>query len=64
MGELNRLCSAIFRDKQYPNKSVCDAFVILISQFLENNMFSIEMDMRMLFHSSKGLEKQWLLKFY
>ena len=34
------------------------AIVILISQFLENDMFSIEMDLRMLFRSGKGLEKQ------
>ena len=32
-------------------------FVILISQFLENDMFSIEMDPCMQFCSSKGLEK-------
>ena len=38
------------------------AFVVLISQFLENDMFSIEMDPCMQFRSSKGLEKHWLLK--
>ena len=33
------------------------AFAVLISQFLENDLFSIEMDMCMQFNSSKGLEK-------
>ena len=32
-------------------------FVNLISQFLDNDMFSIEMDPRMSFLSIKGLEK-------
>ena len=45
---------AIFRDKHYVTLL---AFVILTSQFLENDMFSIEMHSRMLFRSSKGLEK-------
>ena len=40
----------IFRDTHYPNieaSVTLFAFVILISQFLENDMFSIEMDSRM-----------------
>ena len=37
---------AYFRNKLYPNKSIRDTshFIVLISQFLENHMFSIEMD--------------------
>ena len=39
-------------------------FVILISQFFENDMFSSEMDPLMLFSSSTGLEKHWPLKVH
>ena len=38
---------AILRDEHYPNRSVCLALCIyffLISQFLENDMFSSEID--------------------
>ena len=38
------------------------AFVVLISQFLENDMFSIEMDPSMQLSSSKGLEKTLTFK--
>ena len=55
IGELNRLCSAISSSSLFLEKNITQieasvtlfAFVILISQFLENNMFSIEMDPRM-----------------
>ena len=42
-------CITIFRDKHYPNRSFVTlfAFVTLIAQFLQNDMFSIEMDPRM-----------------
>ena len=40
------------------------AFFISISQFIENDMFPNEMDQRMQFHSSKDLEKLWLLQFH
>ena len=38
------------------------AFVVLISQFLENDMFSNEMDPCMQFRSRKGLEKTLTFK--
>ena len=38
------------------------AFFILTSQFLENDMFSIEMDPCMQFRSSKGLEETLTFK--
>ena len=52
IGELNRLCSAfssvlLFLEiniTQIEASVTVFAFVILISQFLENDMFSIEMD--------------------
>ena len=54
-GELNRPCSAISSVSLFLeiNITLIEAsvmlfeFVILISQFLENDMFSIEMDTRM-----------------
>ena len=57
----------IFRDKHYTNRRVREALRIClfsISQYLEKDMFSIEMDPRMQFRSIKGLEKHWLLKFH
>ena len=55
IGELNRLCSAtssvsLFYEiniTQIEESVTLFAFVILISQFLENDTFSIEMDPRM-----------------
>ena len=38
------------------------AFVVLIAKFLENDMFSIEMDPCVQFRSSKGLENTLTLK--
>ena len=38
------------------------AIVVLLSQFLENDMFSIEIDPCLLFRSSKGLEKTLTFK--
>ena len=58
---------AIFRDKHYPNRSafmMLFAFVVLISQVLENDIFSIEMDLCMQFCSSKGLEKNIHFKYF
>ena len=71
-GELNKLCSAISSVSLFLEINITPieasvtrfAFVILISQFLENDMFSIEMDPHMYFRSIKGLEKHWLLEFH
>ena len=41
-------CVTVFWDKHYQNRRVRDALrIFLISQFLENDMFSIEIDPRM-----------------
>ena len=40
------------------------AFDVLISQFLENDMFSIEMDPPMEFRSSKGFEKALTFRIF
>ena len=53
--ELNRLCSAISSVALFLEINITQieasvtlfAFVILIAQFLQNDMFSIEMDPRM-----------------
>ena len=39
-------------------------FVVLISQFLENDMFSIKMDPCIQFRSSKGLEKAFTFEIF
>ena len=46
---IKRTHVAIFRDKHLPNKSIRDYFTFccLVSNFLKNNMFSIEMDLSM-----------------
>ena len=70
LGELSRLCSAILSVSLFSEINTTKieapvtlfAFVILISQFLENNMFSIEIDPRREFLSSKGFEKALLLR--
>ena len=55
---------AFFRIKIYRNKASVTLFVCccFISQLSENDMFSIEMDLCMVFHSCKDLRKHWLLK--
>ena len=65
--EVNRLCSTVslfleINITQTEASVTLFALVVLISQFLENYMFSVEMDPRLQFRSSKGLEKSWLLK--
>ena len=53
--ELNRRCSAISSESLFLEINITQieasmtlfAFVILIAQFLQNDMFSIEMDPRM-----------------
>ena len=40
------------------------AFVVLISQVLENDIFSIEMNLCMQFCSSKGLETNIHFKYF
>ena len=71
IGELNRICSSIssvslflvINITQIEASVTLFAIVILISRFLENDMFSIEMDPWILLRLSKGLEKHWLLNF-
>ena len=71
IGELSRLCS-ISRVSVYLDINITQieasvtlfAFVDLISQYLENNMFSIKIDpcMQFQFHSSKGPKKTLTFK--
>ena len=72
IGELNRLCSALSSVSLFLEMNITQKeasvmffeFVILISQFLENNLFSFEWIHACNFVPSKGLEKQWLLEFH
>ena len=69
IGELSRLCSAISSMSLFFEINITQieasvtlfAFVVFISQ-LKNDIFYIEMDPYMLFHSSKGLEKTLTFK--
>ena len=70
IGELSRLCHSIqsmplfleINITQIEASVTLFAFVVLISQFLENDMFSIEMDPCVQFRSDKGLEKTLTFK--